>query len=133
VAVNGSPRAAAGTTHRIVIPFLEGAAEAGARTEYVLLAEKDIHYCTGELHCLFKTPGRCIWNDAMTTLLPLVGTADVLVLATPVYFEGPTGQMKVFLDRLAPLLNPAGHLVAGGSGLRLHDAYRIGTGTGPFN
>ncbi len=126
IVINGSPRGAMGNTHRIVAPFLDGAAEAGAQTEYVLLADKDIHYCTGELHCLFKHPGKCIWDDDMTTLMPLVGSADLLVLATPVYFEGPTGQLKVFLDRLAPLLNPAAELATGGTGMRLHEGYQIG-------
>ncbi len=125
VAFNGSPRAASGCTHRVLAPFLEGAADAGAETEYVFLAEQDIHYCTGELHCLFVHPGRCIWDDAMTRLLPLAGSADVLVLASPVYFEGPTAQLKAFVDRLAPLLDPAADLLEGDCHRRLHKGHHI--------
>jgi multimeric flavodoxin WrbA len=126
LAVNGSPRAAAGNTHRILQPFLEGAAEAGAQTECVSLAARDIHYCTGELHCFFKIPGRCIWKDDMADLLPKVGAADVLVVATPLYFGGPTAQLKAFVDRLTPLLDPVSNLVEGDEGPSLRPGFRVG-------
>ena len=125
LAVNGSPRAAQGTTHRLVEAFLAGAAGAGAATECVQAARCDIHPCTGELHCFFKIPGRCIWDDAMTALLPKVAAADVLVLATPLYYGGPTAQLKAFVDRLTPLLDPMAGLEGEGVAATLRGGKRI--------
>ncbi|MFC1806061.1 flavodoxin family protein [Planctomycetota bacterium] len=106
LAINGSPRGASGSTFPVADAFLQGAAETGAETEAVQVARCDIHACTGELHCFFKIPGKCIWDDDMADLLPKVAAADVLVLGSPLYFGGPTGQLKTFVDRLTPLLDP---------------------------
>jgi multimeric flavodoxin WrbA len=53
-----------------------------------------------------KTPGKCIQKDDMDMLLPKMGQADVLVLATPVYCDGITGPLKNLMDRSIPLALP---------------------------
>jgi multimeric flavodoxin WrbA len=106
LAIDGGPRTTSGNTYRILKPFLEGAAEAGADTEAIHLARRKIHPCTGELACWLRTPGKCIRDDDMTELRPKVAAAHVLVLATPVYVDGPTAQLKTFVDRLVPLVEP---------------------------
>ncbi|MFP4055967.1 MAG: flavodoxin family protein [Candidatus Brocadiia bacterium] len=126
LAVSGSPRSRGGSTYRIVEPFLEGAAAAGAETEFVDLAARDIHVCTGELHCFFRTPGRCIWTDDMGELMPKVGHADVLALCSPLYFGGPTAQLKAFVDRLTPMLDPTAGLGGGEGDSSLRPGYRVG-------
>lgn len=47
LAINGSPRARRGNTDKILQPFLEGAAEAGAATETLYLKELRIQECRG--------------------------------------------------------------------------------------
>jgi multimeric flavodoxin WrbA len=106
LAIDGSPRSTSGNTYRILKPFLDGAAEAGADTQEVHLARRTIHPCVGDFACWLRTPGQCIRDDDMTELRPRVAAADVLVLATPVYVDGPTAQMKTFVDRLVPLVEP---------------------------
>ena len=106
LAVNGSPNADRGNTWRIAQPFLDGAAEAGAEVEAVHVARHAIHPCTGEFACWLRTPGVCIHGDDMTALRPKVAQADVLAFVTPVYVDGPTGQLKTFCDRLIPLVEP---------------------------
>ena len=106
LAFNGSPRGTGSNTDKILLPFLEGAREAGAETEVVYLKGKKIEYCLGCFTCWTKTPGVCVHRDDMPELLEKIRPADVLVYASPLYIYTVTAQMKAFLDRHIPLLSP---------------------------
>ena len=106
LAINGSPKGANGNTDVLVQAFLRGVQEAGGNTEIVYLNEKTIHYCTGCYACWTQTPGVCIHDDDMPELLKKVRNADVVVIASPLYGNMLTGQMKTYLDRTLPLSNP---------------------------
>jgi putative NADPH-quinone reductase len=80
--------------------FLQGAREAGAETLNVFLAEKDIQYCRGCFSCWLKTPGHCVIDDDMKHILAEADGADILALASPLYFDTISGMLKVFMDRL---------------------------------
>lgn len=99
LAYNGSPRTKAGITDRITQWFMQGAREAGAEIETVYLAKKKINYCTGCFNCWFVTPGKCIQKDDMADMKSKFRDADIIVLASPVYVDGFTAQMKTLLDR----------------------------------
>lgn len=45
---------------------------------------------------------RCVIEDDMQELYPLLDDADELVVVSPVYFAGPPSQLKAILDRLQP-------------------------------
>jgi len=90
----------------MVEEFLKGAEEAGAETENVILAEKDIRYCKGKFKCWLRTPGKCSIHDDMDDLLPRFMNSDIVVLASPVYFDNVSAVMKNFIDRLTPVLLP---------------------------
>jgi multimeric flavodoxin WrbA/putative sterol carrier protein len=107
LAFNGSPRGASGNTDILVQAFLHGVEKAGGNTETVYLHEKTINYCTGCYACWTQTPGVCVHKDDMLDLLPKLRNADIVVVATPLYGNMVTGQMKTFLDRTLPLSNPA--------------------------
>jgi multimeric flavodoxin WrbA/putative sterol carrier protein len=107
LAINGSPRGANGNTDILVQAFLHGVQKAGGNTETIYLHEKTINYCTGCYACWTQTPGVCIHKDDMLDLLPKLRNADIVVVATPLYGNMVTGQMKTFLDRTLPLSNPA--------------------------
>jgi multimeric flavodoxin WrbA len=113
LAVNGSPRQGKGNTDRVLKPFLAGAEQAGADIDLVYLQAKNIKPCRGCNACWLKTPGRCIQKDDMTELVELMRRCEVLVLASPIYVGGLTGQMKTFLDRLTPVSRPFIELVNG--------------------
>ncbi len=100
LAFNGSPQMKKGITEQILQPFMEGASEAGAETEIVYLSKQKIKYCSGCFSCWFKHPGKCIHNDDMLEMRQRIKTADVVVLASPVYIDGFTAQTKTLLDRL---------------------------------
>ena len=106
IAFNGSPRGVHSNTHVMVESFLAGAKNAGAETEQILLAEKNINPCKGCLSCWIKTPGKCVHNDDMAELLEKLIVADIVVFATPLYIFNVTGIMKNFMDRTIPLANP---------------------------
>ena len=41
----------------------------------------------------------CSKNDDMLGTYPKISQSDALILGTPVYWYGPTGLMKLFIDR----------------------------------
>ncbi len=106
LAFNASPHRDKGHTHRILAPFLEGAAEAGATTETLMVRDLDVKPCIACMTCWYATPEQCAQDDDMTDVLEKVRAADVVVLGTPVYVDGMVGQLKVVLDRMIPLLHP---------------------------
>lgn len=78
--------------------FTLGAQEAGHHLEKVFLKDKKISYCTGCGTCVGGEKS-CPQKDDMAEVLEKMVAADVIVLATPVYFYTMSGQMKTFIDR----------------------------------
>ncbi|MCD8554750.1 flavodoxin family protein [Seleniivibrio sp.] len=77
--------------------FIKGASEIGHSIEKILLKDKKINYCTG---CVACTTGKaCPQKDDMAELIEKMVTADVIVLATPVYFYSMCAQLKTMIDR----------------------------------
>ena len=74
----------------------------GHEVNLVRLAEKKIGFCLACDGCM-RNGGICVQKDNMAELLVQFQKADVLVLATPVYFYGITAQMKTFIDRTYPI------------------------------
>ena len=105
VAINGSPKMDKGNTHLILEPFLQGMQETGAEVEVFYTKKLDVKPCQGAFVCWNKTPGTCWQKDDMQWLVPKMGGADVLVMATPVYVDGVSGPMKMVIDRMLPLLH----------------------------
>ena len=95
--ISSSPRRG-GNSETLCNEFYEGAIEAGHNAEVVCLREKNINYCKGCYVC--RKRGKCAQDDDMLPLLEKVKKADVLVLATPVYFYSMCAQLKTFIDRL---------------------------------
>ncbi len=90
-----------GNTHALCKAFQKGAEEAGHSVTFVNVADKSISGCRGCKNC-WKGGRFCAQQDDMDEVYPLYQKADVLVLASPIYFSGPTGQFKCFLDRTHP-------------------------------
>lgn len=95
----GSPRKN-GNSEVICNSFLQGAENAGHNTEKVFLQEKEIHTCRACYAC--RRTGKCIIDDDMNELLYKMIKADVIILATPVYFYSVSGQLKTVIDRTLP-------------------------------
>jgi multimeric flavodoxin WrbA len=94
--VMGSPRLG-GNTDVLLAETLRGAASVGAATTKVDLVTRDVRPCSGCDGC--TKSGVCVIDDDMGELLDELLASDVWVLGTPVYWWGPTAQMKAFIDR----------------------------------
>jgi len=92
----GSPRRA-GNTDLMMDAFLEGAASSGGTAERVYVRDLNVEGCLGCGHC--DARGVCIQKDDMQSLYPLLETVPRLVVASPIYFYGVTGQLKLLIDR----------------------------------
>ena len=80
--------------------FIRGAQEAGHNTEKIYLNDKKINFCRGCGVC--NSTHKCVQKDDMAEILDKMIKADVIVMATPVYFYGMNGQMKTLIDRCVP-------------------------------
>ena len=76
--------------------FIRGAQENGHKTEKIQLAGKTINHCVA---CYACKKGECIHDDAAPEIIQKMLTADVIVLATPVYFYTMCAQLKSLIDR----------------------------------
>jgi len=94
--LSSSPRKA-GNSNALCDRFMEGAIAANHQVEKVLLAEKKINYCKACNGC--AGTGKCVQKDDMGPILDNMVAADVIVLATPVYFYTMCAQMKTVIDR----------------------------------
>lgn len=92
----GSPRRG-GNTETLVDQVLRGAEDAGGRAEKVVLSEINVQPCRACDAC--RRTGRCVIDDDMAVLLEKMKLSRVWVLGTPVYWWGPTAQMKAYIDR----------------------------------
>jgi len=104
VAVLGSPRPQ-GNSSTLARAFLQAAGELGAETQEYLLNQMDFKGCQGCAGC--KTKGEsCVLEDDLTPVLAAIKEADILVLASPVYYGELSGQLKCCFDRTFSFFNP---------------------------
>jgi multimeric flavodoxin WrbA len=99
LAVLGSPRQG-GNSDLLLDAAVEGMMIAGASTEKVSLVALGIGPCTACEACQDGT--WCVLEDDMARLYEKLEEADILVLASPVYFDSVTALMKAFIDRAQP-------------------------------
>ncbi len=96
----GSPRRG-GNSEILLKAFSDGAAQAGAHVERIALRELKISPCLEIYHC-FKD-GTCPIKDDMLPLYDKLLEADVVALATPIFFYSVSAQAKAFIDRTQAL------------------------------
>ncbi|MGN1418328.1 MAG: flavodoxin family protein [Acutalibacteraceae bacterium] len=94
--LSGSPRKG-GNSDLLCDEFMKGAKESGNEVLKIRVAEKKIGYCRGCYAC--KNSGVCAVKDDMAEILQKMIDADVLVLASPVYFYSIDAQLKALIDR----------------------------------
>ncbi len=119
IGVNGSPRKKWNTA-MLLEKALEGAASQGAETESIHLYDLTYKGCVSCFACKTaggKSYGRCAAKDDLSKILEKAGEADVIILASPIYFGTVTGEMRSFMERLLfPFMtytDPPGTLYSG--------------------
>jgi multimeric flavodoxin WrbA len=98
----GSPRKG-GNTDLLVSRILAGAGASNHLTEKVYLYALGISPCVDCRSCQ-KGKLQCVIDDDMQLLYSKLESADVIVFGTPLYWYGPTGKMKLVIDRLRPFV-----------------------------
>lgn len=99
VILNGSPRKN-GNTSELIKSFAKGAQESGNIVTEFFLNEMNIHGCLG-CFCGGKNPDSpCVQKDDMLIIYPDYKAADIVVLASPLYYWTISGQLKTAFDRL---------------------------------
>ncbi|MBQ7496547.1 MAG: flavodoxin family protein [Selenomonas sp.] len=97
--LSGSPRKN-GNSDFLCEKFMEGAQTAGHEVEKIFVSSKKIGFCRACYAC--RGTGKCFQQDDMKEILASILAADVLVMASPVYFYAINGQMKTLIDRTLP-------------------------------
>lgn len=95
--LSGSPRKG-GNSDILCDEFMKGAKESGNEVEKIRVASKKVVPCLGCYYCSSHS-GKCVHNDDMAEILQKMIDADVLVLASPVYFYSVCAQLKAVIDR----------------------------------
>lgn len=76
---------------------LEGARSVGAETTRIDVAFLGIGGCRECDRC--REEGHCVVDDDMRAVFDALERADALIIGTPIFFSGPTGQLKTAIDR----------------------------------
>lgn len=94
--ISSSPRKG-GNSDVLCDQFMKGAKESGNQVTKIRLAELNVEYCSACYAC--KKVGHCVKQDDMEQVITKMKAADVIVLATSVYFYTMCAQMKTMIDR----------------------------------
>ena len=99
VILNGSPRKS-GNTSALTAEFSRGAKETGNQVTEFFLDEMNINGCKGCFGGGKNPDSPCAQKDDMDKIYPVYKEADIVVLATPLYYWTISGQLKTAFDRL---------------------------------
>lgn len=103
--LNGSPRTN-GNTKQMVSAFAEGAASAGHQVDIIDVCRKKIAGCLACEYCHTKDDRHCVQQDDMQEVYPLLDEAEMIVLASPVYYHSFSGQLQCAINRIYALDKP---------------------------
>jgi len=94
--LSASPKS--GNSEQLCDRFILGAQEGGNNAEKIFLRDKKIAYCVACDYCK-EHGGVCPQKDDMAEIIEKMIAADVIVMATPVYFYSMDAQLKTLIDR----------------------------------
>ena len=97
--LQGSPRAK-GNTAWMTEVFKNSAETAGHEVTVVRVARKKIAGCIACEYCHTKGNGTCVQKDDMQELYPLIYEAEMIVLASPIYYFGLSAQIVAPIQRI---------------------------------
>ena len=99
VILNGSPRPR-GNTAALIEAFTKGAEQAGNGVVRFDVCKMNIHPCLGCCGGGKNPESPCVQKDDMDAIYPHSKDADLVVLASPMYYWSLSGQLKCAFDRL---------------------------------
>ena len=95
--LSGSPRKG-GNTDLLVEAFVKGASQKN-HVEVVSVHDYKVYPCMGCNACFKSNGNTCVQRDDMPLIYEKMAHADMLVIASPVYFYGLSAQLKAVIDR----------------------------------
>ncbi|MGB2584122.1 MAG: flavodoxin family protein [Dehalococcoidia bacterium] len=98
--IMGSPRIG-GNTDTLLDEALRGAESQGAETEKIIVDRLKITPCREYYGCL--RDGNCVIRDDMDGIYPRLLEADIVIVASPMFFYSVTAQVKALIDRCQAL------------------------------
>lgn len=98
--IMGSPRIK-GNTDLLLDEALKGAKSKGAEVEKIIVDKLKIAPCREYYRCM--RDGNCAIRDDMDGIYPKLLEADVVIVASPMFFYGLTSQVKALIDRCQAL------------------------------
>ena len=104
VCVLGSPRPK-GNSFLMADRFCRTAEAAGAESQTFALNKLQYRGCQACMTCKTKLD-RCVLKDDLAHVLDAIRDADILVMASPIYYGDVSSQMKGFIDRTFSYLVP---------------------------
>ena len=102
LALIGTPRKRS-NTDQLVDQILEGSHKANHTSKKLYLYDYEILPCVDCRACK-KGNFVCPLKDGMRRIYPKMEKADLIILRTPNYWYGPTGKMKLLIDRMRPFV-----------------------------
>lgn len=94
-----------GNTDLLAQAFAEGARENNS-VEIVSVADYKVNPCIGCNSCFTREGNQCFQNDDMGRIYEKLKVADIVAVASPVYFYGISAELKAVIDRLhTPMRN----------------------------
>ena len=105
IVLNGSPRPA-GNTKAMIEAYQAGAESAGHSVQVFDICKMNVHGCLACEYCHTKEVRVCVQKDDMQEIYPVLDEADMIVLASPVYYHGFSGQLQCAINRIYALDHP---------------------------
>lgn len=94
-----------GNTDLLARSFAKGASQ-NNNVEIISVADYKVNPCIGCNSCFTRENNACFQNDDMAAIYDKLKAADVLAVASPVYFYGISAELKAIVDRLhTPMRN----------------------------
>lgn len=94
-----------GNTARLAQSLAESASK-NNNVEIISVADYNVNPCIGCNSCFTREGNKCFQNDDMLQIYEKLKNADIVVIASPVYFYGISAQLKAIVDRLhTPMRN----------------------------
>ena len=99
IVLNGSPRPE-GNTAAMIRAYRTGAEKAGHSVTVFDVCRMDIRGCLACEYCHTKAFRTCVRQDDMQKIYPVLDEADMIVLASPIYYHGFSGQLQCAINRI---------------------------------
>ena len=95
--LNGSPTRD-GNTVALVNAFKEGAESKGHEVTVAHVAHKKVNGCLSCNYCHNQGNGKCVQNDDMQEIYPLLQEADMITFASPIYYFTMSAQLEAVIQ-----------------------------------